>query len=132
MRCKALKTGGHGRRISVISAVTSKQSYQLLAPLLFEGSCDRKLFVSWLEYLLKGLKPAHYVLILDNASIHKGDEVDAVARKYKVRLAYLPAYSPDLNPIEKAWSVLKQKVRHMVTQHNQTIEQALENAIKHM
>uniref|UniRef100_UPI00258FE6F2 transposase n=1 Tax=uncultured Acinetobacter sp. TaxID=165433 RepID=UPI00258FE6F2 len=44
-----------------------------------------------------------------NASIHKGRKIEELARQYNARLMYLPAYSPDLNPIEKAWSILKKK-----------------------
>ncbi|WP_425353181.1 transposase [Acinetobacter guillouiae] len=38
-------------------------------------------------------------MIIDNVAIHKANDVEAVARKYQIRLAYLPTYSPDLNPI---------------------------------
>ncbi|MGF2635175.1 transposase [Acinetobacter johnsonii] len=41
-------------------------------------------------------------MILDNASIHKGEKIDQLALQYNARLMYLSAYSPDLNPIEKA------------------------------
>ena len=69
---------------------------------------------------------------MDNAAIHKGEDVDAVERKYQVRLAYLPAYSPYLSPIEKAWSVLKRKVRHLVGQHKKTMEQALKAVLNNV
>ncbi|WP_262469554.1 transposase [Acinetobacter bereziniae] len=42
--------------------------------------------------------------------------MEELARHYNARLMYLPAYSPDINPIEKAWSILKRKVRHIVSQ----------------
>lgn len=73
-----------------------------------------------------------YLLILDNASIHKGQQIDEVVHRYNARLMYLPAYSPDLNPIEKAWSVLKRKVRHMVSQKQKTVIEALDIAFNQM
>ncbi len=105
--------------------------------IVFQGSCDRNTFVCWLEYLLQGLQQQDiqtkkYLLILDNASIHKGKVVDDLAAQYQTRIVYLPAYSPDLNPIEKAWSILKSKVRHMVAQDNRNLPQALDIAFNLM
>ena len=136
-RCHALKSGGHGTRISMISAVRSNTPFNFIQPLVFQGSCDRNVFVCWLEYLLKDLKQKDeqtqkYLLILDNASIHKGPVIDDLAARYQTRIVYLPAYSPDLNPIERAWSILKSKVRHMVAQNNKTLPEALDIAFRMM
>lgn len=136
-RCHAFKSGGHGTRLSMISAVRSNAPFKFTQPLVFHGSCDRNIFVCWLEYLLQDLKQKDdqtksYLLILDNASIHKGRVIDDLAARYQIRIVYLPAYSPDLNPIERAWSVLKSKVRHMVAHSNQTLPDALDIAFKMM
>ena len=116
----------------MISAVRSNSPYYFVSPLVFQGSCDRKLFVGWLDYLFRNLPTSNYLLILDNASIHKGKEIEQLAETYNVRIAYLPAYSPDLNPIEKAWSVLKRKVRNLVSQENISIFEALDIGFKQM
>ena len=136
-RCHAFKSGGHGTRLSMISAVRSNAPFKFTQPLVFHGSCDRNIFVCWLEYLLQDLKQKDdqtksYLLILDNASIHKGRVIDDLAARYQIRIVYLPAYSPDLNPIERAWSVLKSKVRHMVAHSNKTLPDALDIAFKMM
>ena len=47
------------------------------------------------------------MMVLDNLSVHKGDGLNEIAKKYGVRLRYLPPYSPDFNPIELAFSKLK-------------------------
>jgi len=44
---------------------------------------------------------------MDNASFHKSSEVQRLIESVGCKLIYLPPYSPDLNPIEKFWSVLK-------------------------
>ena len=44
----------------------------------------------------------------------------------------IPAYSPDFNPIEKAWSVLKRKIRQIVAQENKSVDEALDIAFKQM
>jgi|ERR1700690_1726880 transposase len=53
------------------------------------------------------------VLVLDNAKIHHGDELLELADRFGVRIEYLPPYSPDLNPIEEAFS----KVKHFLRRH---------------
>ena len=121
----------------MISAVRSNAPLKFIQPLVFQGSCDRNIFVCWLEYLLKSLQhkdiqAKRYLVILDNASIHKGKVIDDLAAQYQARIVYLPAYSPDLNPIEKAWSVLKSKVRHMIAQNNKTLQEALDIVFKIM
>ena len=107
-------------------------------PLVFQGSCDRNIFTGWLEYLFKDLSKdpcgqyQKHLLILDNASIHKGKEINELAARYNTRIVYLPAYSPDFNPIEKAWSVLKRKIRQIVAQENKSVDEALEIAFNQM
>jgi putative transposase len=101
--------------------VRSNKPYSFVSPLVFQGSCDRKLFTGWLDYLFQNLPKSRYLSILDNASIHKGKEIKQLAERHNVRIAYLPTYSPDLNPIEQAWSVLKMKVRNLVSQQNISI-----------
>jgi transposase len=51
-------------------------------------------------------------LILDRAGYHRAKEVKKEARKLKIKLHYLPAYSPNLNPIERLWKVMNEKVRN--------------------
>jgi len=51
------------------------------------------------------------VIILDNASFHHGGRIESLVEEKGCRLIYLPAYSPDFNPIEKGFSVLKSSLR---------------------
>jgi transposase len=51
------------------------------------------------------------VLILDNASLHHGGRVARLCEDQGVLLIYLPPYSPDMNPIEKVFSVLKSQLK---------------------
>jgi transposase len=66
----------------------------------------------WRKSLQHGQeKPKPYVLIWDNACVHLSGNLETIAKKYRIRLVQLPAYSPDLNPIESYWAVLKHYVR---------------------
>lgn len=80
----------------------------------FEGTCDSSLFNTWLKQLLiPNLTPGQ-VLILDNASFHKSAESQKLVEAAGCKLLFLPAYSPDLNPIEKYWANMKVKVRELL------------------
>ena len=48
---------------------------------------------------------------MDNASFHKSPKLAKIAEKFDIQILYLPAYSPDLNPIEKVWANFKRILR---------------------
>jgi len=52
--------------------------------------------------------------MLDNASFHRKARLTELAAAKKCKVIFLPAYSPDLNPIEKRWANLKQKLRDIL------------------
>lgn len=80
---------------------------KLLAPLTFEGSCNKDLFEAWLKnFLLPVLEPGD-IIIIDNASFHKGESIKELVEGAGCEIWYLPPYSPDLNKIENWWAVLK-------------------------
>lgn len=83
----------------------------LIAPLTFEGSCNRQVFEKWLEeMLIPQLKPGQ-VVILDNATFHKSEKITQLVTLAGCQLNYLPPYSPDLNKIEHYWFPIKNRVR---------------------
>ncbi len=80
---------------------------QLLAPLTFEGSCNKDLFETWLKNcLLPQLEPGD-IIIIDNASFPQGESIKEIVEGAGCEIWYLPPYSPDLNKIENWWAVLK-------------------------
>ena len=76
-------------------------------PLLFEGSCDAVAFNIYLSEMLCPLLDDSHVVIMDNASFHKGSETEALIRDSGASLLFLPPYSPELNPIEKDFANIK-------------------------
>lgn len=77
----------------------------------FAGACNRDLFEMWLEEcLLPQLQPGN-VIVIDNASFHRSQMIDELVAQAGCELWYLPTYSPDLNKIERWWSVLKNWMR---------------------
>ena len=79
--------------------------------LAVEGPTTREVFEAYLERVLApSLRPGQ-VVVMDNLSSHKGPRVRELVEARGCELAYLPAYSPDLNPIEEAFSKLKGLLR---------------------
>jgi transposase len=87
------------------------RSTGFVAPLCVEGAINGQLFQAWVEQqLVKVLRPGD-VVVMDNLSSHKGAGVIAAVEAVGATLRYLPAYSPDLNPIELAFSKFKKLLR---------------------
>ena len=78
-----------------------------MAPYVFNGYTDSTRFNQWLEECLLPILRTGWTIILDNASFHKGARTRELIEKSEYNLLYLPPYSPDLNPIENQWAVLK-------------------------
>ena len=87
--------------------IAARIQERFTAPLLFNGSCDAIAFETWLEKLLCPLLDDRHVVILDNASFHKGSRTLALIEGSGASLLFLSPYSPELNPIEKDFATLK-------------------------
>ncbi len=82
------------------------------APWLIDGPINGARFQLYVEKLLiPTLKPGD-IVIMDNLGSHKSKAVRQAIRAAKARLFFLPKYSPDLNPIEQAFSKLKHRLRN--------------------
>lgn len=87
------------------------RSTGFVAPLCIEGAINGALFQAWVEqHLVQVLRPGD-VVVMDNLSSHKGARVTAAIEAAGATVQYLPPYSPDLNPIELAFSKFKRLLR---------------------
>jgi transposase len=83
----------------------------LVAPTVVDGPMTGDVFVAYVEQqLAPTLRPGD-VVVMDNLSSHKRAAVRTAIESVGANLRFLPPYSPDLNPIEKAFSKLKAKLR---------------------
>ena len=83
----------------------------IIAPLVLDGPINGEVFRAWVEqFLVPTLRPGD-IVVLDNLGSHKGPAVRQAIRKAGAHLLFLPPYSPDLNPIEMAFSKLKTLLR---------------------
>ena len=82
-----------------------------IAPLTVEGAINGPLFRSWVEqHLAPALQPGD-IVVMDNLSSHKVAGIREAIEAAGAELRYLPPYSPDLNPIELAFSKFKKLLR---------------------
>ncbi len=79
----------------------------LSAPALFDGPIDNPSFLAYVEQVLGPTLRAGDVVVLDNLAVHKQPEVRAAIAAAGAQLRFLPPYSPDFNPIELAFLVLR-------------------------
>ena len=82
-----------------------------VAPLTVDGPINGRIFLAWVEQHLVPTLSAGDVVVMDNLSSHKVSGVREAIESAGADLRYLPPYSPDLNPIELAFSKLKKLLR---------------------
>ena len=83
--------------------------------MIYKESMTRDFFVEWFktQLLPAALKITH-VIVMDNASFHPKNILDELCIQDKHFFLPLPPHSPDLNPIEQAWAILKKKVTDLL------------------
>lgn len=108
-RCVAAVPHGHWKTTTFIAALRYDG---LTAPMVADGPMDGALFLAYVRtFLCPTLQPGD-IVIADNLSSHKVAGVQQAIEAVGASILYLPPYSPDLNPIEKAFSKLKTLLRH--------------------
>lgn len=83
----------------------------LTAPFVLDGPMNRQAFLAYVDKVLGPTLKSGDIVVMDNLPAHKGDQVRALIEARGARLMFLPPYSPDLNPIELAFSKFKAQLR---------------------
>ena len=90
-----------------VNLIMAQRGKEWIAPMLFESSCTHKTVTGWVkEMLLKELKP-NSLIIMDNAPVHNKSQISEILEEKGHTLMPLPPYSPDLNPIEQTFGLIK-------------------------
>ena len=92
--------GGHWKIMTILGAMSLGG---MVATMTIEEPTDTDIFLAYVEHLLYPVLKPGDVVVMDNLSAHKAPAVRAWIEKAGAEVLYLPPYSPDLNPIEKAW-----------------------------
>jgi transposase len=125
-RCHGAVPRNYGQNLTLIASLSLDG---LEAPMLLEGAVDGLAFARYVEaVLVPTLRPGELV-ILDNLAVHKRAAIRAAIEAAGCRLLYLPSYSPDLNPIELAFSQIKAYLRRVRARTQEALEAAIAVAI---
>ena len=114
----------HGHwKVTTLTAAVRLDGVPSSACLAFDGATDSVWFQTYVERcLVPTLRPGD-IVVMDNLACHKAAEVARLIEEAGATVRFLPAYSPDLNPIEKLFSKLKSALRSAAAR---TVEQVIE------
>ena len=107
-RLRAAIPHGHWMTTTFVAGLRTSG---MMAPMVLDGPINGELFQHYVDQILVPELRAGDIVIMDNLGSHKGAGVRAAIEAAGAALLYLPPYSPDFNPIEKAFSKLKAKLR---------------------
>lgn len=99
---------GHWKTITFIAGLRHDE---MVAPFVIEGAMNGEIFLAYIEQCLAPTLQSGDIVIMDNVATHKVNGVEEAIEAVGATLLYLPQYSPDLNPIEQAFSKFKALLR---------------------
>ena len=111
-----------GKNVTLLASITRRGLGPCLA---VEGSTTREVFETYLEGVLAPTLEAGQIVVMDNLSAHKGGKVKEIIDGRGCELIYLPPYSPDLNPIEQAFSKVKGLLRKAEARTRESLIEAM-------
>jgi transposase len=107
-RLRAAIPHGHYKTVTLVAGIRLRG---LVAQTVFDHPINAALFEEWVEQCLVPALSKGDIVVMDNLPAHKGPRVEELIKAAGAELRYLPPYSPDMNPIEKAFSKLKAHLR---------------------
>jgi transposase len=118
---------GHWKVLTTLGTMSLRG---IEAAMTVEAATDAEIFTAYVEQVLCATLRPGDVVVLDNLSAHKVAGIAEKVQACGARLLYLPPYSPDLNPIEKAWSKFKQYLRKAKARTAEALDQAITEALQ--
>jgi transposase len=97
--------------------------------LAVEGATTARVFETYIEKVLAPTLRAGQIVVMDNLSAHKPKRIRELIEEQGCELLYLPAYSPDFNPIEEAFSKIKRFLRKVGARTKEALVEALGAAL---
>lgn len=125
-RVHARAPAGHWQTTTMLASIRLDGG---IACLTIEGATDIEVFQTYVqEVLCPTLRPGD-VVVMDNLSPHKHAPTMRLIEAAGATVRFLPAYSPDLNPIEKMWSKVKQCLRSAAARTGEELQAAIAAAL---
>ena len=125
-RCRAAIPHGHWKTTTFTAGL---RLGGLCAPMVLDGPMDGAAFLAYVKQVLVPELEQGDVVVMDNLPAHKVSGVRKAIEEAGAQLVYLPAYSPDFNPIEMAFSKLKVILRKAAARTIDHLWQAIADAI---
>ena len=126
-RVQASCPHGHWHTRTMISSIPLDGSSACMA---IEGATDTEVFRAYVRRVLRPRLRTGDVVIMDNLAPHKNEITLSLIEQAGATVLFLPAYSPDLNPIEKMWSKLKQSLRSAEARTRQELLKAIASTLQ--
>jgi transposase len=124
-RAHGKRPSKRGKRVSIISAISLKE---VIIHLNLMGSTDGLTFEAFIAQKLRSQLWKGACVIMDNCSIHQGEEVKALIEQAGANLIFLPPYSPDFSPIENCFSKIKSILRSVGARSYPALVKAIDEA----
>jgi transposase len=116
-----------GKNTTLIAAITLEGA--MGAPMTVEGATDTQAFEAYVEHFLAPTLGKGQVVVLDGLGAHRPSRIRELIESKGADLVFLPSYSPDLNPIEEAFSKIKQLVRKEGVRVSEALVEAIGRAL---
>ena len=126
-RCVGHVPHGHYKTYTAIAALRHDR---LCAPFVIDGPMNAEWLLAYVQKELLAELSAGDIVICDNLSAHKNAAVRQALERHGCELRHLPAYSPDLNPIEQVFSKLKSDVRSACARDYETLLAAVAASVR--
>ena len=118
--------GGRWENYTIIAGLRESG---IIAPMMLPGAMNSERLRTWVRKSLAPALKRGDIVVWDNLSIHNDSQVAALIEQRGATLEFLPAYSPDLNPIERAWSKMKTILRKLKARTRDALTNALGTAL---
>jgi transposase len=116
-----------GKNTTLIAAITLEGA--MGESMTVEGATDAEAFEAYVEHFLAPSLEAGQVVVLDGLGAHRTEKVRELVQARGADLLFLPSYSPDLNPIEEAFSKIKALVRKEGARMREALVEAIGRAL---
>jgi transposase len=115
-----------GKNTTVLSSMTLSGMGPSLA---VEGATTARVFETYVEEVLVPSLHTGQIVVMDNLGAHRPKRIGQLIERQGCELLYLPAYSPDYNPIEEAFAKLKQLLRKAAARSKEALVEAIGAAL---
>lgn len=119
-----------GKNMTLMAAITLEGAISEEAAMVIEGATDAQIFERYVEHFLAPALCEGQVVVMDRLSAHRTQKVRELIEGRGAELVFLPSYSPDLNPIEEAFSKIKAILRKMGARTHETLIEAIAEALR--